>query len=195
MTGNMITGQAGAHALAERGHDLYETPEVATRTLLRCEDLPHNIWEPACGRGAIVRVLTEAGHTVRATDLVDYGCGYAGGHDFLTISERPSGFECVVTNPPFKLATEFVEHGLRLVPRVIVLARLAFIEGAKRQAIFRDCARVHAFVNRLPMMHRDGWPEDRRIKSGSVAFAWFVFERGRNSGVAELHWVKWKEAA
>ena len=34
--------------------------------------LPQTIWEPACGPGAIVRVLRDAGHRVIATDLVDY---------------------------------------------------------------------------------------------------------------------------
>jgi len=43
--------------LRDRGNDLYETPECATLALLRVEQLPKRIWEPACGRGAIVRVL------------------------------------------------------------------------------------------------------------------------------------------
>ena len=60
-------------ALAERGHDLYETPPEATRALLEVERLPHRVWEPACGPGAIVTVLRAAGHDVVASDLVDYG--------------------------------------------------------------------------------------------------------------------------
>jgi hypothetical protein len=49
------------HALADRKDDLYETPDVAVRALMRVENLPLRIWEPACGRGAIVRVLRAAG--------------------------------------------------------------------------------------------------------------------------------------
>lgn len=193
MTGVALVTQSKAHPLSERGHDLYETPEVATRALLRCENIPHRIWEPACGRGAIVRVLTEAGHDVCASDLVQYGFpGAHAGRDFLRESSAPAGYECVVTNPPFKLATEFVECGLRLVPRVIILARLAFIEGAKRVPIMGKCSRVHAFINRLPMMHRDGWEGPK--SSSATAFAWFVFDRGHNAGVAELHWIRWEAA-
>jgi hypothetical protein len=59
--------------LAERGLDLYETPPVAVEALLRYEKLPHQIWEPAAGRGAIVRVLRNAGHAVIASDVHDYG--------------------------------------------------------------------------------------------------------------------------
>ena len=60
------------HPDSARGNDLYETPEVATLALLRAEPLPRAIWEPACGPGAIVRVLRDAGHRVIATDLFDY---------------------------------------------------------------------------------------------------------------------------
>jgi hypothetical protein len=45
--------QVQRHPHAERGLDLYETPAVAVEALLRVERLPHRIWEPACGRGAI----------------------------------------------------------------------------------------------------------------------------------------------
>ena len=78
----MSTGQGGRHPYAERGHDLYETPEVATRALLKHEIIPTEIWEPACGLGAISEPLREAGHIVFCTDLVDRGYGY-GGRDFL----------------------------------------------------------------------------------------------------------------
>lgn len=64
----------GRHALSVRKDDLYETPEVATRALLSVEKFSGTIWEPACGPGAIVRVLREEGHRVYATDLVDYEC-------------------------------------------------------------------------------------------------------------------------
>jgi hypothetical protein len=53
-----------AHPLSQRGHDLYETTPEATHALLKAERLPLNLWEPACGPGAIVRVLRGAGHQV-----------------------------------------------------------------------------------------------------------------------------------
>jgi hypothetical protein len=64
--------KAQAHAHADRGDDCYETPEVATEALIRAEQLLTTIWEPACGPGAIVRVLRSHGHVVYATDLIDY---------------------------------------------------------------------------------------------------------------------------
>ena len=125
--------------LADRADDLYETPPEATLALLRAEKLPQFIWEPACGRGAIVNVLRAAGHDVVATDLVNYGApitppGYFG-IDFLMERKAPEGTEAIVTNPPFKLADEFVAHALDLCPRVIMLLRLAFLESERRRGI------------------------------------------------------------
>src|SRR6266571_473442 len=95
------------HTLAVRGDDLYETPEVAVRALLRVERLPARIWEPACGPGAIVRVLRGAGHEVIAGDLVDYGCPMSfHGIDFLMEVRAPHKVEAIVTNPPYKLAEQ-----------------------------------------------------------------------------------------
>ena len=45
------------HPLTDRGDDLYETPACAVEALLRTERLPHRLWEPACGRGSILKVL------------------------------------------------------------------------------------------------------------------------------------------
>src|SRR5207249_4847064 len=105
----------------------------------------------------IVRVLRGAGHRVYATDLVDYGLDDAeSGVDFLM--EQAPGFYigAIVTNPPFKLAEQFVCHALTLCPKVIMLLRLTFIESERRSAILDNglLARIHVFKNRLPMMHR-----------------------------------------
>lgn len=191
MTLKLVTGSARS-PLEDRGDDFYQTPPLATRALLKCERLPQNIWEPACGLGAISEVLKDAGHVVHCTDLVDRGYG-VGRRDFLMEQAAPVGFTTIVTNPPFKLATEFVAHGLRLCPTVIILARLMFIEGAKREAIMSRCARVHAFTKRLPMMHREGYDGPKHSNSG-MAFAWFVFESDYDAGVAALRWIP-REAA
>jgi hypothetical protein len=168
VTLDLRTG-TGGHALADREDDLYETPLVAVRALLRVESLPHRIWEPACGPGSIVNVLRAAGHEVFASDLVDYGCPDSTSRiDFLMERTTPTGVEAIVTNPPFKLAAEFVAHALGLVPRVAMLLRLGFLESERRTEILesRALARVHVFRNRLPRMHRAGWA--RRVLIVSV---------------------------
>jgi hypothetical protein len=189
-----VTGNLAA-PLSERGDDLYETPEVAVESLLRIEQLPHSIWEPACGPGAIARVLRRHGHDVWATDLVNYSSRDQDdyGYDFLLFpwaNDRP--FDAIVTNPPFKLAQEFVAKALELCPKVVMLLRLAFMESERRRPILDNgkLARVHVYRKRLPMMHRAGW-EGRKANSG-MAFAWFVWDR-EHEGPTELHRISWDE--
>lgn len=180
-------------AFSERGDDLYETPPVAVEALLRIEHIPQNVWEPACGPGKIAHVLRDAGRDVYATDLVNYATPDqdAFGRDFLMERSAPIGCEAIVTNPPFKLAGQFVAHALELCPLVIMLLRLAFLESEKRIPILDNgmLARVHVFRKRLPMMHRAGW-EGRKASSGMV-FAWFVWDRA-HSGPIELRRVSWE---
>lgn len=188
------TGQ-GTHTMAERGPDLYPTPPAVTRALLGVERLPRVLWEPAAGMGHMAAVLVEAGHEVIASDLHDYGRLVPGspriltGVDFLSAgveAVRRARWEpeCIVTNPPFSLAAEFVRVGLSISPRVCILARLAFLEGSGRADILdRHLARAYVFVNRLPMMHRHvpdetgqyvEWPGKK--STSAMAFAWMVFE-------------------
>jgi hypothetical protein len=178
------------HSYAERGNDLYETPPCATEALLRVERLPHEVWEPAAGRGAIVTVLRAHGHAVVTSDIIDYGFALDRVADFLTIPEAPAGVTTILTNPPFKIITEFVAHALDLAPCVIMLARLAFLESERRTKILeqRGLARIHVFRNRLPMLHRDGWTGPRA--SSAIAFAWFVFDR-EHSGLPTINRISW----
>jgi hypothetical protein len=94
-----------------------ETPAVAVRALLAVKKLPDTIWEPACGPGAIVRVLLESGHRVYATNLLDHGCPNSES-DVDSLMERAPSIPigAVVTNPPFKLATEFRDARFNAVP-------------------------------------------------------------------------------
>lgn len=179
-------------AIANRKDDCYQSPPEAVRALLRVEQLPARIWEPACGPGVIVRVLRDAGHDVLASDLVDYSSPDQDefGRDFLMEYQLPHGIQAIVTNPPFKNAGEFAAKALELCPKVAFLLRLAFIESERRRVILDNgtLARVHVFRNRLPMMHREGW--EQKQNSSAMAFAWFVWDR-EHKGPTELHRISW----
>jgi hypothetical protein len=185
-----VTAPAMA-AHSERGADCYETPDVAVHALLEVENFPGPIWEPACGPGAIVRVLREAGHRVIASDLIDYGCpDSTSGVDFLKVRQAPDGVTAVLTNSPYRHANAFVRHALTLVPRVVMLLPLRFIEGQGRSDILDggQLKCVYAFRNRLPMMHRRGWQGPKA--SSALAFAWFVWDQN-HKGPTTLHRISW----
>jgi hypothetical protein len=188
--------QVGRTDHNQRGTDLYETPCEVTLALLDAERLPRILFEPCCGRGAITRILRALGHTVHSRDIVDYHSPDqdAGGQDFLLASELPSGTEAIVTNPPYQFANEFVAHAIEFCPLVVMLLRLAFLEGTKRTPILEGAhlARVHVFRNRLPAMHRDGWTGPKA--STATPYAWFVWDR-LHSGPPEIRRLSWQPSA
>lgn len=190
---------AQTHSMADRGLDFYPTPPQAIQALIKAEGkhrLPYWLWEPACGDGAIVLPLREAGFKVIASDIVDRGCPDSFVNDFLgshKYTYSPGRYEGVVTNPPFKHAQAFVDRALETVDYVAILARLAFLEGVGRKRWFEKehLARVHVSSRRLPMMHRDGW--DGPKATSSIAFAWFVWDRDEERKPTELTWFDWKD--
>jgi hypothetical protein len=188
--------QFGRHSLADRKNDLYETPPCATRALIPFLDPAEAIWEPACGPGAIVRELRDAGFVVYPTDLVDYGLeGAHSGVDFLMERPDPAWPRVIVTNPPFKLADEFTRHALTLARTVWIFQRLNWLEGVKRADLMdRHLDHILLGRERLPMMHRDGW-EGPKLAASAMPFAWFRFEAERPAGrVTRFERISWRGA-
>src|SRR5277367_1987283 len=80
------------------GPDFFPTPAWATHALIDNENFVGDIWECACGNGAMSEVLGVPGNHVISTDLFDRGFG-EGGVDFLEAARRAPN---IVTNPPYK---------------------------------------------------------------------------------------------
>jgi len=165
-------------------NDFYPTPPEATLGLLSRETFTGTIWEPACGDGAISNLLIEKGHQVFSSDLIDRGYGDTG-IDFLTSDKK---FDNIITNPPYTLAQQFVEHSLSLTTgKVAMLCKLAFLEGGKRKTMFENTplASVHVFSKRLTMT-RNGI---KMKNSGMIAFAWFVWDHDYKGSGPIIQWI------
>lgn len=177
--------------------DFYETPDVAVESLLRVEAFEDTIWEPACGAGAISRVLEANYYAVASSDLYDHGFGETG-LDFFddAVQHRfvKLGCRSIVTNPPFSDALDFAEAGVSWIRRenvhgrMALLCRLAWLESQKRRPFFDATppSRVWVFSKRLPMMHRPGWNGNR--STSTIAFAWYVWD-AKVPKHTELHWL------
>jgi hypothetical protein len=179
-----VTGTAVDREAREKD-DFYPTPPEGTEALLRVEKFSGPIWEPACGDGAISRVLIGAGYDVTSTDLVarEYGESRV---DFLM--EYKARAPNIVTNPPFKMVSPFIRKALDLsTGKVAMLLRLACLEGSGRGEIFESTpiARVLVFKKRL-QFKRPGW-EDTGA-GGMLPFAWFIWEHGY-VGKPTLGWI------
>ena len=167
------------------GPDFYPTPEWATHALLKYEAFEGNIWECACGDGAMSKVLSDYGHEVLSSDLYDRGFGESG-IDFLRADKGASN---IVTNPPYNSAQKFAEKGIELADnKLALLLRLAFLEGAHRsKTIFSENppSRVWAFSERITF-----YPRGAQVKgSGTTAYAWFVWDK-THQGPTLLGWIK-----
>src|SRR4051794_25540074 len=131
------------------GPDFFPTPSWATYALIDNEAFHGEIWESACGNGAMSEVLEQTGHRVTSSDLYDRGYGDIG-IDFLEPKRRALN---IVTNPPYNSAEGFVQSGLKAADRKFaLLLRLAFLEGANRQqTIFSKVppSRVWVFSERI----------------------------------------------
>ena len=166
------------------GPDFYPTPEWATLALLENERFGQDIWESACGDGAMSKVIEEFYNGVSSSDLYDRGYGDPE-VDFLNTTRS---HDFVITNPPFHSAEDFVSTGLKNTKKKFaLLLRLAFLEGAGRQRnIFSTAppAKVWVFSERITFYPRGA----ERKGSGTTAYAWFVWDKD-HSGNTELKWI------
>ena len=167
--------------------DFYPTPPSAVYPLLNIERFDGSVWEPACGDGAMADAIKDYGYDVVSTDLVDRGYGKSG-VDFLM--EREALADNIMTNPPYKLAQEFIQHAIDLgVKKHVWLLRLAFLEGVKRfneLYAYNPPARLYVFSKRQTMIrgdHDSAW-----YGSGKMAFMYAVWDKD-HKGNTELDWI------
>lgn len=101
------TGKVAKEKRARVPQDFYRTPAEVTQALLSVEgwrfDCFEDVWEPACGDGAIARELKEEKDwRVHISDIVDRGIDAEIKSFFdYTINSRPA--RAIVTNPPYSL--------------------------------------------------------------------------------------------
>ena len=167
------------------GPDFFPTPAWAMHALIDNEAFRGDIWESACGNGAMSEVLETTGRNVISSDLFDRGFGEAG-HDFIESGRKSDN---IVTNPPYNAAEGFVRSGLeKATSKFALLLRLAFLEGANRQrTIFTSAppSRVWVFSERITF-----YPAGAIQKgTGTTAYAWFVWDKDAPN-TTELKWLK-----
>jgi len=182
--------QNTSHAVMAQRHeskyslDDFPTPPWATRALIEHvlggEKLSKlNCLEPACNKGYMSRVLEEYFRSVQSSDVWDYGYGKV--EDFLNSSYQTGDVDWIITNPPFRLAEDFINKSLEIASvGVAILARTVFLESVGRyNRMFKiNPPSVFAqFSERVPMV------KGRLDKKASTAtgYAWFVWHLERKN--------------
>lgn len=149
------------------------------------------IWECACGDGNLAKVLKDRGYNNIATDIKNRGYGAIGSTDFLH-TRTDDQIRIILTNPPYSLATEFIEHALEILPDgglYIALMNITYLSGQKRfERVYSKgtLREVYIFSKRIECWKNNERPKD---KCGSMAnYAWYVFQKGYN-GQPTLYWL------
>ena len=161
--------------------DDFPTPPWATRAL--CEFLRNTIngpplhcltvREPAANRGCMARPLGEYFDMVVASDVFDYGAGYPV-RDYL-FGPAPRAVDWTITNPPFRLAEQFIERALATSRvGVAVIVRAAFLEGVGR---FDRLFSMHPPAHVLQFTERVVMHKGKLSPKGSTAtaYCWIVW--------------------
>ncbi|WP_226893510.1 class I SAM-dependent methyltransferase [Nisaea sediminum] len=134
----------------------------------------------------MANVLKEYFGTVTSSDAYSYGYGEV--RNFLEFPYASASYDWVITNPPFRLAEEFLMEALRVSRNgVAILARTVFLESIGRyESIFQNTppTKFAQFVERVPMVR------GRLDKKATTAtgYAWFVWEKNEVEN-AKLMWV------
>jgi hypothetical protein len=158
----------------ERQAGLYCTPSHVVKALLKREQFVGTIWDPAAGKGHIVRVLTQCGYPdVIASDIKDWGFELHMIQDFLASTRRA---DSIVMNPPFDKKAKFLVQAKRLVRhKIAMLVPLDFecTMGFRRHELDLDFPwkAIYSFPQAIR------WANVNRTW-GKIKHAWFVFERG-----------------
>ena len=167
-----------------RKSDFYETPYTLTRKFLDVEYFNKNstVCEPACGGGAITRVLKEHWEDDKVT-------AYDQETNFLW---ETGEYDYIVTNPPFSIAFEFIQRAkLVAKSKFAFLLPLSYLHGKKRfDEIYSDrtygLEKVYVFT-RYPMLG-EALREDGKYNTGMMVYAWFVFEK-EYDGSPVIDWI------
>lgn len=189
--------QLGANNHSEHDyeeHSFYSTDPETVRIFLKALKrdgikLCHNLYEPAVGLGHIYDVLEEEGYNVIATDLISRG-RFQGGTDFLALEANGNCCRDIITNPPYRLCNEFVEHAIKMVKdgqKIVMLLKIQFLEGKARRKLFDKYPPKYVYVNSERQTCYINGDMTKKMSS-AACYCWFVWEKGF-TGDPVIKWI------
>lgn len=165
--------------------DRYDTPPEVTRAFLAAwgGDLlgALDVLEPAAGSGALLGPLAECWpmSSISAWDI-EPRMDEVAQWDFLTETpnEDDGEYDVVITNPPFRLAEQFLRWAMIFVRPggyVVLLLRAGFLESKARRNVLTQYPPLEVwFLRSRPKFtgpNTDGGTD-------TAMYAWFVWRKG-----------------
>jgi hypothetical protein len=177
---------ASNHTDKERqNEDYYATDPKAAELLLELETFSPNIWECACGEGDISEVFKNKGFEVISTDLINRGYG-----EQLDFLQSDLVADNIVTNPPYKLALDFVLKAKKQSRKKIAMfLKTVWLESDSRYDMFQDTEfplkTVYQFSKRVTL-YKGGV---KMKNSGMISYAWYVWDKDY-VGKPTIEWIR-----
>lgn len=170
-------------------NDFYATNPLALELFLQNKyfKLNDNIWECACGKGHLSEKLKEHKYNVKSTDLINRGYGEV--LDFLKFDGKWDGD--ILTNPPFKLAEDFVEKAMSILEdgnNLILLLKVQFLESDSRFLLFKKYPLKYLYVHSSRQQCCKN-AEFEKYTATTQCYCWFVWEKGY-TGETKIKWIK-----
>lgn len=155
-------------------HDLYETPEWAVKALLELVPIRKD-WsyiEPCRASGRFYNEMPIGSAWGEIREGVDY------------LKTKYNRVDCMITNPPYCLAQEFVEKAHEDADVIIMLLRLGFLESIRREEFWKK----YPLDNLITLSKRPSFTEDG--KTDGAGYGFFVWDpKGKLNLENPFYWV------
>lgn len=197
---NLTTNGFANLANSERQKDdYYATDPKAIEMLLEFGIPFKNVWENAVGGWHLANVLNRHNLLGRASDLVirraveqefNKDTLQTEALDFLQYDNPNSWNGDIITNPPYKYATEWAIKSIETVQKgryVALFLPIRYLEGKRRRRelfevyppkyVYVSTSRIKAAMN----------GNFETVKSSVVTYTWVIWEKGYQ-GSTELKW-------
>jgi hypothetical protein len=185
--------QVKSHIWPRDEHDWYIEPAWCSKRLFGVETFEGSIYDPACGRGTILRSAIDAlpGRIVFGTDIVHRDVMCMEEVDFLGDRDFPTA-DNIVSNPPYRRSREFVNRALEAARfKVAMLMPALWVLGDERSRWLEKTPLSKVYF----LTPRPSMPPGEAILAGAVPmggttdFAWFVWEHGYDE-VPIVRWLR-----
>jgi len=147
------------------------------------------VLEPAAGLGDLSYILESRCKEVYSYDKTLYEKALVlkspiQQGDFLdyNFSQYFDRLQTIITNPPFMLAPEFISRAHSVLKmcssrdrKIMLLLRLSFLEGQKREKLFTMYPMSYVYVYRSRALAYSGGVRTKGA-SAAICFAWFIWE-------------------
>jgi len=173
-----------------RESDFYKTPYNAVEKVLDALGgfYGNEFLECCAGDGGIVEALRRNFEDINinaieireeeSENILKSGADQVIIDDFLKFPGLNPDPDVIITNPPYSIAQEIIEHCFKIAPEaeVIMLLRLAFLESKKRKSFWDNHPVTQIYIlSERPSFTGKG--------TDATAYAWFVWSKYRETKI------------